>query len=192
MRILTGFLPPTRGTARVAGHDVVYEPIAAKRKIGYLPENPPIYPEMTVTDYVDFVARLKGVPPARRKSMVDAALDRCALGDVRTKIAGKLSKGYRQRLGLAQALVHEPEVLILDEPTAGLDPKQINETRELIRTLGGEHTVVLSTHILPEVSMTCERVVIINRGRLVAEGTPDVAHRAVLGGGSARARRRGT
>ena len=172
MRVLTGFFPPTAGTARVAGHDVVAEPLQAKSKIGYLPETPPLYPEMSVGDYVHFVAHIKGVPAGERRDKVDRALERCALTDVRDKLTAKLSKGFRQRVGLAQALVHEPEVLILDEPTAGLDPQQIGETRELIKTLGGDHTVILSTHILPEVSMTCDRVVIINRGRLVAEGTP--------------------
>jgi ABC-2 type transport system ATP-binding protein len=171
MRILTGFLPATKGRAVVAGHDVLAEPLQAKRKIGYLPESPPLYPEMTVYDYLDFVARIKGVPRDRRKARVEASLERCSIGDVRDKLAGKLSKGYRQRVGLAQALVHEPEVLILDEPTSGLDPKQIHSTRELIRSLGGDHTVVLSTHILPEVMVTCDRVVIINKGSVVAQGT---------------------
>jgi ABC-2 type transport system ATP-binding protein len=155
----------------VAGHDILAEPQKAKRKIGYLPESPPLYPEMTVYDYLDFVARIKGVPRDRRKMRVEASLERCSIGDVRDKLLGKLSKGYRQRVGLAQALVHEPEVLILDEPTSGLDPKQINETRRLIRSLGGDHTVVLSTHILPEVMVTCDRVVIINKGSVVAQGT---------------------
>lgn len=171
MRILTGFIPPTSGTARVAGHDVTREPLLAKRKIGYLPENPPLYPEMTVVDYLDFVARIKGVPKSERSTRVAESVDRCALTEVRSKLIGKLSRGYRQRVGLAQALVHDPEVLVLDEPTAGLDPKQINDTRELIRSLGGDRTIVLSTHILPEVAMTCDRVVIINRGRVVAQGT---------------------
>ncbi len=173
MRVLTGFFPPSAGTARVAGHDVVAEPLAAKAKIGYLPETPPLYPEMSVVDYVHFVAHIKGVPSVERAEKVDRALERCSLTEVRDKLTAKLSKGFRQRVGLAQALVHDPEVLILDEPTAGLDPQQINETRELIKTLGGDHTVILSTHILPEVSMTCDRVVIINRGRLVAQGTPE-------------------
>jgi len=173
MRILTGFIPATRGTAVVAGHDILSEPLEAKRKIGYLPENPPLYPEMTVFDYLDFVARIKGVPRERRRARVDESLERCSIGDVRDKLTGKLSKGYRQRVGLAQALVHEPEVLILDEPTAGLDPKQINETRALVRSLGGDHTVVLSTHILPEVVMTCDRVVILNKGSVVAQGTTE-------------------
>ncbi|HSF17821.1 MAG TPA: ABC transporter ATP-binding protein [Vicinamibacteria bacterium] len=182
MRILTGFLPPTAGTARIAGHDILEEPLAAKRKTGYLPENPPLYPEMSVLDYLDFVARIKGVAPGSRKARIDDVIDRCSLGDVRTKLLAKLSRGYRQRVGLAQALVHEPEVLVLDEPTAGLDPKQINETRALIRTLAGDHTVILSTHILPEVSVTCERVVIINQGRVVAQGTPESLTEQFLGG----------
>jgi ABC-2 type transport system ATP-binding protein len=171
MRILTGFIPATRGTAVVAGHDILSQPLEAKRKIGYLPESPPLYPEMTVFDYLDFAARIKGVPRERRKARIEESLERCSIADVRDKLTGKLSKGYRQRVGLAQTLVHEPEVLILDEPTAGLDPKQINETRKLIRSLGGDHTVVLSTHILPEVVMTCDRVVIINKGAVVAQGT---------------------
>jgi ABC-2 type transport system ATP-binding protein len=173
MRILTGFIPATRGTAVVAGHDILSQPLEAKRKVGYLPESPPLYPEMTVFDYMEFVARIKGVPRERRKKRVEESLERCAVADVRDKVTGKLSKGYRQRVGLAQALVHEPEVLILDEPTAGLDPKQIHETRTLIRSLGGDHTVVLSTHILPEVVMTCDRVVIINKGAVVAQGTTE-------------------
>ena len=172
MRVLTGFFPPSAGSAHIAGHDVVAEPLAAKAKIGYLPETPPLYPEMSVVDYVHFVAHIKGVPSAERHQKVDRALERCSLTEVRDKLCAKLSKGFRQRVGLAQALVHDPEVLILDEPTAGLDPQQIGETRELIKSLGGDHTVILSTHILPEVSMTCDRVVIINRGRLVAHGTP--------------------
>ncbi len=171
MRILTGFLPATKGRTVVAGHDITAEPLEAKRKIGYLPESPPLYPEMTVFDYLDFAARIKGVPRERRKARVEEAMDRCSIGDVRGKLTGKLSKGYRQRVGLAQALVHEPEVLILDEPTAGLDPKQIHETRTLIRSFGGDHTVVLSTHILPEVVMTCDRVAIICKGAVVAQGT---------------------
>jgi gliding motility-associated transport system ATP-binding protein len=173
MRILAGFIPPTSGTARVAGYDVTREPLLAKRRIGYLPETPPLYPEMSVMDYLDFVARIKidGASRSVRRERVMASIERCALGKVRSKLIGKVSKGYRQRVGLAQALVHDPEVLILDEPTAGLDPKQINDTRELIRSLGGDRTIVLSTHILPEVAMTCDRVVIINRGRVVAQGT---------------------
>ncbi len=173
MRILTGFFPPTTGSVRVAGHDVLEAPLEAKAKIGYLPENPPLYPEMSVLDYLRFAAQIKGVARKVRTSRVDRVVERCQLQEVRDKLTGNLSKGYRQRVGIAQALVHEPEVLVLDEPTAGLDPKQIGETRELIKTLGGDHTVILSTHILPEVSMTCDHVAIINRGQLVAHGTPE-------------------
>jgi ABC-2 type transport system ATP-binding protein len=173
MRILTCFLPPSEGTASVAGHDIFKEPVAVKRRIGYLPELPPLYPEMTVIDYLNFVARIKGLTGPRIKDRVETVVETCSVSEVLEQLIGKLSKGYRQRVGLAQALIHDPEVLILDEPTAGLDPKQIIETRELIKGLGGQHTIILSTHILPEVSMTCERVVIINKGRVVAEDTPD-------------------
>ena len=173
MRILTCFLPPTEGTASVAGHDIFEEPLAVKRRIGYLPEIPPLYPEMTVIDYLNFVARIKGLVGPRIKDRVENVVATCAVSDVREQLIGRLSKGYRQRVGLAQALIHDPEVLILDEPTAGLDPKQIIETRDLIKGLAGQHTIILSTHILPEVSMTCERVVIINKGRVVAEDTPE-------------------
>lgn len=178
MRVITGYLPPTEGKVTVAGFDVLDAPIEAKRRTGYLPESPPIYPEMTVTEYLGFVARIKAVPRAEVKKRVDEAAEKCAVTDVRDRQIGKLSKGYRQRVGLAQALIHNPEVLVLDEPTAGLDPKQIIETRELIKNLAGQHTVVLSTHILPEVSKTCQRVVVINRGQVVAVGTPDdLTHR---------------
>jgi len=172
MRILTGYMPPTEGQAVVAGFDVFESPLEAKRRIGYLPETPPLYPEMTVREYLEFVARIKGVPPADRKRRIEAAMERIRVADVATRHCGKLSKGYRQRVGLAQAILHNPEVLILDEPTAGLDPKQIRETRDLIRELAGDHTIILSTHILPEVSQTCQRVIIINKGRVVAEDTP--------------------
>jgi ABC-2 type transport system ATP-binding protein len=173
MRVLTGAMPPTEGRAIVAGFDVVDQPIEAKRRTGYLPETPPLYPDMSVRDYLDFVAKIKGVPRADRRARVTAVMERTRVADMARRQCGKLSKGYRQRVGLAQALLHNPDVLILDEPTAGLDPKQIIETRQLIRELSGDHTVVLSTHILPEVSQTCHRVVIINRGRLVAVDTPD-------------------
>ncbi len=173
MRILTGYMPPSEGRAVVAGFDVFDKPIEAKRRTGYLPETPPLYPEMTVREYLDFVARIKGVPPKERKSRVEATMVRTRVADMASRHCSKLSKGYRQRVGLAQALIHNPEVLILDEPTAGLDPKQIMETRELIRTLAGDHTIILSTHILPEVAQTCQRVVIINKGRVVAVDTPD-------------------
>ncbi len=172
MRILTCYMPATEGTARVAGYDVFEESIDVRRRIGYLPESPPLYPEMTVNSYLNFVARIKGVPSARRRSSVDDVMQKCSIGDVGRRIIGKLSKGYKQRVGLAQALLNNPEVLILDEPTIGLDPKQIFEVRSLIKNLAGEHTVVLSTHILPEVSMTCSRVVIIDRGKVVAQDTP--------------------
>jgi ABC-2 type transport system ATP-binding protein len=173
MRILTCFIPPSEGRATVAGHDIFKEPLEVKRKIGYLPETPPLYPEMTVLDYLEFVARIKGLRGSNVRERVDKVIGTCAIDDVRDQLTGKLSKGYRQRVGLAQALVHDPEILILDEPTAGLDPKQIIETRNLIKSLAGQHTIILSTHILPEVSMTCERVVIVNKGRVVAEDTPD-------------------
>jgi len=173
MRILTGYMPPTDGKALVGGYDVQDQPIEAKRRTGYLPETPPLYPDMTVRDYLDFCARIKGVPRSERASRVKSSMERTRIADVSRRHCGKLSKGYRQRVGLAQALLHNPEVLILDEPTAGLDPKQIIETRELIKQLGGDHTVILSTHILPEVSQTCHRVVIINKGRIVAIDTPD-------------------
>ena len=173
MRVLTGYMPPSEGKAIVAGYDVSDQPIEAKRRTGYLPETPPLYPEMTVLDYLAFVARIKGVPRGDRKARVNGVMERTRVSDVANRHCSKLSKGYRQRVGLAQALLHNPEVLILDEPTAGLDPKQIIETRELINGLGGDHTVILSTHILPEVSQTCHRVVIINKGRVVAVDTPE-------------------
>ena len=174
MRILAGYMPATEGKAIVAGFDVFEQPIEAKRRTGYLPETPPLYPEMTVKEYLQFVARLKlkGISSRERRGRVDAAMRKTRVDDMANRHCGKLSKGYRQRVGLAQAILHNPEVLILDEPTAGLDPKQINETRQLIRELSGTHTIVLSTHILPEVSQTCERVVIINKGRVVAIDTP--------------------
>ena len=173
MRVLTCYLPPTDGTARVAGFDVFERPLEVKKRVGYIPETPPLYPDMSVATYLDFVAKIKGVARKQRAAQVSDAIEKTRIGDVRDKLIGRLSKGYRQRVGLAAAILHKPDVLILDEPTAGLDPKQIIETRELIKRLGGEHTIVLSTHILPEVSMTCGRVIIINRGKVVAEGTPD-------------------
>jgi len=177
MRILTCYMPSTEGTARIAGYDVFEESMEVRKRIGYLPENPPLYPEMTVRSYLDFVAKIKGARSNQRKAQVDDAIGKCNLGDVRNRIIGKLSKGYKQRVGLAQALLNNPEVLILDEPTLGLDPKQIHEVRSLIKGLASTHTVILSTHILPEVSMTCNRVVIINKGKLVAMDTPQgLAH----------------
>jgi ABC-2 type transport system ATP-binding protein len=172
MRILTGYMPATEGKAFVAGFDVFEQPIDAKRRTGYLPETPPLYPDMTVQEYLAFVARIKGVPPADQKQRVRTVMDRTHVADMANRLCSKLSKGYKQRVGLAQALIHNPDVLILDEPTAGLDPKQINETRLLIKELAGDHTIVLSTHILPEVSQTCQRVVIINKGKVVAVDTP--------------------
>jgi ABC-2 type transport system ATP-binding protein len=173
MRILTGYMPATDGKAFVAGFDIFDQPVEAKRRIGYLPETPPLYPDMTVGEYLTFVAKIKGVPSGDRKARIKQVMERTWIGEMSSRHCSKLSKGYRQRVGLAQALIHNPDVLILDEPTAGLDPKQIIETRQLIKELAGDHTVVLSTHILPEVSQTCERVVIINRGKVVAVDTPD-------------------
>ncbi len=169
MRVLTCFLPPTAGTAQVAGFDVLTQPLEVKRRIGYLPEAPPLYPEMEVREYLTFVARLKGIPRADVRRRVEEVCDRCAIGEYRDKLISKLSRGYRQRVGLAQAIIHNPDVLILDEPTAGLDPKQIIETRQLIKSLAGDHTIILSTHILSEVEQTCQHVIIINKGKLVAQ-----------------------
>jgi len=175
MRILTGYMPATEGTATVAGFDVFNQPIEAKRRTGYLPETPPLYPEMTVREYLQFVARIKikGVSSSERRQRVDDSMRKTRVLDMAARHCGRLSKGYRQRVGLAQAILHNPEVLILDEPTAGLDPKQIIETRQLIKELAGTHTIILSTHILPEVSQTCQRVVIINKGKMVAVDTPN-------------------
>jgi ABC-2 type transport system ATP-binding protein len=174
MRVITGYMPATDGTATVAGFNVFTHPLEAKKRTGYLPETPPLYPEMTVREYLTFVAHIKlgQANKAERAARVDAAMRKTHVDDVATKHCAKLSKGYRQRVGLAQAVLHDPEVLILDEPTAGLDPKQIMETRDLIRGLAGSHTIVLSTHILPEVEQTCQRVVIINKGRVVAVDSP--------------------
>jgi len=168
MRMLTCFFPPTEGKATVAGFDVFDQPLEVRRRIGYLPETPPLYLEMETIEYLRFVGRLKGLSGTQLESRVAYVLDRCAIADVKTKLLSKLSKGYRQRVGLAQAIIHNPDVLILDEPTAGLDPKQINETRDLIKSLAGDHTIILSTHILPEVEQTCESVIIISKGKLVA------------------------
>jgi ABC-2 type transport system ATP-binding protein len=168
MRVLTCFLPPSAGTATVAGFDVLEQPREVKKRIGYLPETPPLYPEMATCEYLRFVGKLKGLSGAELDKRIDYVCGRCSVTDVKDKLLGKLSKGYRQRVGLAQAIIHNPDVLILDEPTAGLDPKQINETRDLIKSLAGDHTIVLSTHILPEVEQVCEQVIIINKGKLVA------------------------
>jgi ABC-2 type transport system ATP-binding protein len=180
MRVLTCFLPPSAGSATLAGFDVLEQPHEVKKRIGYLPETPPLYPEMEVVEYLQFVGKLKGVPRSALNARVEEVLGLCAIGDVRFKLIGRLSKGYRQRVGLAQAIIHNPDVLILDEPTAGLDPKQIIETRELIKNLAvaGAHTIILSTHILPEVEQTCEHVIIINQGKLVATDTVEnLTHR---------------
>ncbi len=181
MRVITGYLPPSEGRVRVAGWDILEAPLEAKRRTGYLPENPPIYPDMTVAEYLAFVARIKGVARGDVRKRSEEVSEKCAITDVQKRPIGKLSKGYRQRVGLAQALIHNPEVLVLDEPTAGLDPKQIIETRELIKGLAGQHTVVLSTHILPEVSKTCQRVVVINAGKVAAVGAPDELTRRLQG-----------
>jgi ABC-2 type transport system ATP-binding protein len=183
MRMLTGYLRPTSGTARVAGFDVVDDSLEVRRRIGYLPENIPLYPEMRVEEYLQYRAALKRVPRGQRRSNVDRAVELCGLKDERRRLIGTLSKGFRQRVGLADALVHRPPILILDEPTVGLDPNQIREVRELIRDLGKDHTVLLSTHILPEVEMVCGRVAIIHHGRLVAEGTPERLRQQLEGGG---------
>jgi ABC-2 type transport system ATP-binding protein len=173
MRILTGYMPATEGHAIVAGFDVFGQPIEAKRRTGYLPETPPLYPDMSVIEYLQFVAKIKGVPSGERRQRVQQVMVRTRIDDMAHRLTGRLSKGYKQRVGLAQALIHNPDVLILDEPTAGLDPKQIIETRELIKELAGDHTIILSTHILPEVAQTCQRIVIINKGHVVAVDTPD-------------------
>jgi len=171
MRILACFMPATSGTAKVAGYDVFDQAMDVKKRIGYLPENPPLYMEQTVRDYLRFVAGIKGISANLVQQKIDRALELTSTTDVSQRIIGKLSKGFRQRIGLAQALIHEPEILILDEPTVGLDPAQIIEVRELIKNLAGDHTIILSTHILPEVEQTCDRVVIINKGQVVAEDT---------------------
>ena len=168
MRVLTCFLPPTSGHATVAGFDVLENPMEVKKRMGYLPETPPLYPEMEVVEYLKFVGRLKGIASRELMTRVEEVMKRCAVIDVRSKLISKLSKGYRQRVGLAQAIIHNPDVLILDEPTSGLDPKQIIETRELINSLAGDHTIILSTHILSEVEHSCERVIIISQGKLAA------------------------
>ena len=173
MRMITTFLTPTKGRVEVAGIDADEDGVALRRQIGYLPENVPLYPEMRVDEYLRFRADIEGVPRSRTPSRLQDVLERCLLGDVSRQVIGTLSKGYRQRVGLAAALIHEPPVLILDEPTVGLDPNQIIKVRELITELGRDHTVLLSTHILPEVEQICERVLIIDRGRIVADGTPD-------------------
>ena len=173
MRILTGFMPPTSGTARVAGFDVVDNSLEARRRIGYLPETVPLYTEMTVEDYLDFLGNVRGMDKGWRKRRIEEVIDITRLHEYRSSLIGKLSKGFRQRVGIAQAILHEPEVLIMDEPTIGIDPIQVVETRSLIKGFGGDHTVILSTHILPEVSMVCDRVIIIHEGQVVAIDKPE-------------------
>jgi ABC-2 type transport system ATP-binding protein len=182
MRILTGFMPATSGTARIAGFDVFNDSLEVRRRIGYLPEIPPVYPDMSVESYLDFVTQIKNVPSEKRRERITDALAKTSLADKRHELIKRLSRGYKQRVGIAQALVHDPDVIILDEPTVGLDPKQIIEVRHLIKGLAGTHTIVLSTHILPEVSMTCDRVVIINKGKIAAVDTPQNLTRQLKGG----------
>jgi ABC-2 type transport system ATP-binding protein len=176
MRVLTCFLPPTAGKASVAGFDVLEQPLEVKKRIGYLPETPPLYPEMEISTYLTFVAKLKGIPHAEIGKRVEEVCERTAIADVKNTIIGKLSKGYRQRVGLAQAIIHNPPVLILDEPTSGLDPEQQREARQLIASLGGDHTIILSTHILSEVEQSCSKVIIINNGEIVASDTVENLH----------------
>lgn len=181
MRIITGYMPASEGTVRVDGFDVFEKPLEVRRRIGYLPENPPLYTEMTVAGYLRFVAKIKGVQTSNLKSEVTRVMDKVNIGDVCDRVIAKLSKGYKQRVGIAQALLNDPPVLILDEPTIGLDPKQIQEVRELIKELSGKHTMVLSTHILPEVEQTCNRVIIIDKGKIVAVDTPQNLRNQVQG-----------
>lgn len=173
MRIITCYMPPTSGSAVISGYDIWENPTEIKRRIGYMPENPPLYTDMRVSEYLNFVCKIKEVPKDKIKSSIDSVVQKSSLSKVFNQVIGSLSKGFKQRVGLGQALLNDPEVLILDEPTVGLDPRQIIDIRELIKSLGGDHTVILSTHILPEVEMTCERVVIINEGEVVAQDTPE-------------------
>ncbi len=182
MRIITGYMPPTSGTVTVAGFDVFKQSVEARRRIGYLPESVPLYPEMSVGGYLDFMAKLKGVPRKERKAQVGRVMEATRTDDRADQLIGKLSRGYRQRVGLAQALLGAPDVLVLDEPTVGLDPRQITEVRQLIKGFGAEHTVILSTHILPEVSMICSRVLIVDGGQVIAEDTPENLTRRLRGG----------
>lgn len=182
MRILTCFMPPTSGKATVGGFDIFEQSLEVRSITGYLPENPPLYVDFSVRDYLDFVAKIKGVSKQNRPKEIDAVLEKTNIGDVQNRIIGKLSKGYKQRVGLAQSLLNNPRIVILDEPTVGLDPKQIIEIRELIKNLSGDHTVILSSHILPEIEQTCERVVIISDGKVVAQDTPDNLTNRLKGG----------
>ena len=182
LRILSAYLPATSGTARIAGFDVHEKSMDVRQRIGYLPENPPLYPDMSVESYLYFVAQIKQVSAGDRQTNVETAIRKCGLLERRKSLIRKLSKGYRQRVGIAQAIVHDPPVIVLDEPTVGLDPRQIIEVRNLIKSLAGSHTIILSTHILPEVSMTCSQVAIINRGEIVATGTPETLMEQLTGG----------
>ena len=181
MKIITGFIPPTSGTASVAGYDIVNESLEARKHIGYLPETVPLYTEMTVREYLDYMGRLRGMTTDRVRVRIDDVIEICHLEDYYASIIGKLSKGFRQRLGIAQAILHEPDVLVLDEPTIGIDPIQVVETRQLIKDLGGDHTLIVSTHILPEVSQLCERVIVINEGQIVATDDPENLAKRLLG-----------
>jgi ABC-2 type transport system ATP-binding protein len=183
LRILSCFIPATSGTVRVGGYDVFYQADEVRRRIGYMPEHNPLHLEMRVREYLKFRARLKGLGRAQSRERVSTVIDQCGLADVHKRIIGQLSKGYKQRVGLADALVHEPELIILDEPTSGLDPNQIRSVRQLIKDLGGKHTVLLSTHILPEVEMTCTRVLILHRGEIMAAGTTEALHRTIFQAG---------
>ena len=180
MRIITGYMPASEGKAIVAGYDVFEQPVEAKRRTGYLPETPPLYPDMTVFDYLTFVSKIKGVPSNERKQRINTIMERTRIADMRGRLCGRLSKGYKQRVGLAQAIVHEPQVLVLDEPTSGLDPNQIIEVRNLIERLGKEHTVILSTHYLQEVEKSCTRVIVISQGLIVADDTREFGKRRRL------------
>ena len=183
MKIITGFMAPTSGSVKVAGFDIFENPIEVKKRIGYLPETPPVYTDMRVREYLRFVAQLKGVEDSKLESLVNAAIDKTDLGSVSNRLIGNLSKGYRQRVGISQALVSDPEILIMDEPTVGLDPRQVAEIRNLIKSLAGQHTILLSTHILPEVQASCERIIIINQGNIVAEDTLDGIAKKMSGSG---------
>jgi ABC-2 type transport system ATP-binding protein len=188
MKIITGFMAPTSGEVKVAGFDVFEDPIEVKRRIGYLPETPPVYGDMTVQEYLRFVANLKGADKTKISQLVDRAIDKTNLGDVRKRLIQNLSKGFRQRVGISGALVSDPEILILDEPTVGLDPRQVAEIRSLIKELAGQHTIILSTHILPEVQASCQRIIIINRGQIVAEDSLDGLSKRMTGSGTVAVR----
>ena len=181
MKIITGFMPPTDGNVTIAGYDIVTESLEARKHIGYLPETVPLYTDMTIKDYLEYMGRLRGMSRDYINQRISEVIDICNLGDYNSTIISKLSKGFRQRVGIAQAILHEPDVLVLDEPTIGIDPIQVVETRQLIKNLGGEHTLIVSTHILPEVSQICERVIIIHEGQIIAEDTPENLAQRLVG-----------